>query len=1329
DDAINVSSNLGWPLDGSGNLHPSEKNYVETVVNRFEHHKHIIWVVMEEVQEMGSDYVAHAKKIAAAVKQADDHDHVVAVHQLPGLSFSNFADDPNIDQFAIQDLQDTASSLHSDMITAWNNAAGRYNLNMAEAFTNTTDYFGTGESARKKLWAVAMGGGYGMAIGWDIKNTPVTTLEDAGRLVEFMESTSFNEMAPHDELAFGGTQYVLANPGQSYIAYASALSGNIGLKGMTAGSYDFTWFDATSGATVVQSGVSVSAGDRTWGKPAGIGNELAVYIKRVDGSTPAPSPSYVWPNETTWLTATPESQGMSSSLLASATNKVTTSIGTAIVIRNGYDVWHYGDPYAKTDGWWASAMRSYLTTLFGMLIHQGVIPGGEAAVEMRVNDLPSQTAQGFGDSTKLKHLLSYTSCSSPPGSGWSYGCNYPKIEAIFTEITGITPWDYINSELEPTLGGKSWRGIENHSDSDLLRVVGPEADMARWGYLWLRNGRWKDQQVLDPWFVQMASDPLLKPDGSGFADNNEGWQIHTNDGGKWAGLPRDSYAALGARAQAVIFVAPSLDLVVSRLGQEMNQIDHIEEFLKPIVDAVIADVTPDITPPTAPGALTASAASQSRINLSWTPAADAESGVASYNIYRNGTKVGSTASTSYGDTGLTGGTAYSYQVSATNGVGMEGPKSNTANASTLVDNVAPTIAGLSMSSPTTLVVTFSEPVQQASATSVGNYAISNGVTINAASLSADKMTVALTTSAHSEGVAYTLTVNSVKDLAATPNTIASNTQREYTYVPGPVQVSNLTVASNKAYTPVEGGLTNGAGVFIDRPYTITTVPPSVGGATYIKASNDDKVMTNDVLMTFAINQDADVYVGFDSRATSLPSWLSGWQDAGQSLVTTDATHRLYKKAFPAGSISLGATNAAGAAFSGMSFSSYVVAFVGSGAGNGDEIPVNQPPVASFTATPISGEAPLAVSFNASASTDDAQIVSYSWDFGDGSSVQGVQASHTYSAAGSYTTKLTVTDDAGEQHSASRTITVTAPAPEPQAVSLTVGSAQVAVGQSATIPVVLSAAPSGVAGFDISVSLSNANTRLANAQLAPEFSAPESGISADLKRLTGADFQNAVQSGATSITLATLTVEGILDGATSVSVTVNILDDDQGNPMSASVQNGTVTVPNNTPVVAPIADVAIELGQPLAVSGAFTDAGDASGWSATVNYGDGSGTQALALNGTSFSLSRVYISLGEYQVTVSVTDNNGAKGTTSFDVLVSSPRPKLPGVSGPVEDWDGDGLAEDMNGNGRLDFADIVLFFENVADAIVQGNWEYFDFNRNGRVDMADIRAMFMLLVS
>ena len=52
--------------------------------------------------------------------------------------------------------------------------------------------------------------------------------ESRGRLVSFFESTNFNEMAPHDELKNGGTQYVLAAPGDSYIAYASALSGFVG---------------------------------------------------------------------------------------------------------------------------------------------------------------------------------------------------------------------------------------------------------------------------------------------------------------------------------------------------------------------------------------------------------------------------------------------------------------------------------------------------------------------------------------------------------------------------------------------------------------------------------------------------------------------------------------------------------------------------------------------------------------------------------------------------------------------------------------------------------------------------------------------------------------------------------------------------------------------------------------------------------------------------------------------------------------------------------------------------------------------------------------------
>jgi len=288
DDAIRVSANasLGWPLDSLGNLHVRERNYIETLVNRFKHHKNLIWVVMEEVQEMGGDYVAHAKKIAQVISQADDQDHVIAVHKLNGLSFSEFADDPNIDQFAIQDNSGTsAPALHNDMVTAWNNASGRYNLNMSESLNQPGK---TGDALRKENWAIAMGGAYVMVLGMDIQNTDLNDLHDLGRLRSFMESTNFNTMAPHDELAFGGTEYVLGNPGSSYIAYASFLTGDIGLKGMTPGAYDFNWYDVTNGNIVVQTNVNLPAGDQTWSTPFGIGNELAVFIERTIVNTTAP---------------------------------------------------------------------------------------------------------------------------------------------------------------------------------------------------------------------------------------------------------------------------------------------------------------------------------------------------------------------------------------------------------------------------------------------------------------------------------------------------------------------------------------------------------------------------------------------------------------------------------------------------------------------------------------------------------------------------------------------------------------------------------------------------------------------------------------------------------------------------------------------------------------------------------------------------------------------------------------------------------------------------------------------------------------------------------
>jgi PKD repeat protein len=89
------------------------------------------------------------------------------------------------------------------------------------------------------------------------------------------------------------------------------------------------------------------------------------------------------------------------------------------------------------------------------------------------------------------------------------------------------------------------------------------------------------------------------------------------------------------------------------------------------------------------------------------------------------------------------------------------------------------------------------------------------------------------------------------------------------------------------------------------------------------------------------------------------------------------------------------------------------------------VPANRTPVASFTATPSSGQVPVAVDFDASASSDsDGTIVSYDWTFGDGTSATGATTAHTYTEIGTYTATLFVTDDQGAVGSTTRTISVT-----------------------------------------------------------------------------------------------------------------------------------------------------------------------------------------------------------------------------------------------------------------------------------------------------------------
>ena len=86
------------------------------------------------------------------------------------------------------------------------------------------------------------------------------------------------------------------------------------------------------------------------------------------------------------------------------------------------------------------------------------------------------------------------------------------------------------------------------------------------------------------------------------------------------------------------------------------------------------------------------------------------------------------------------------------------------------------------------------------------------------------------------------------------------------------------------------------------------------------------------------------------------------------------------------------------------------------------------PVAQFVFSPTDPMPGDVVFFNggASAAAPGRQIVSYQWDFGDGTGASGPTASKLYAIARTYTVTLTVTDDMGRTNVLSRTITVAVP---------------------------------------------------------------------------------------------------------------------------------------------------------------------------------------------------------------------------------------------------------------------------------------------------------------
>jgi DNA/RNA endonuclease G (NUC1) len=97
---------------------------------------------------------------------------------------------------------------------------------------------------------------------------------------------------------------------------------------------------------------------------------------------------------------------------------------------------------------------------------------------------------------------------------------------------------------------------------------------------------------------------------------------------------------------------------------------------------------------------------------------------------------------------------------------------------------------------------------------------------------------------------------------------------------------------------------------------------------------------------------------------------------------------------------------------------------------------------------------------------------------------------------------------------------------------------------------------------------------------------------------------------------------------------------------------TATISNVAPVIASFGGTTLLPGETYSASGSFTDPGS-DPWSATVDYGDGSGTTSLALSGKTFSLSHTYATAGSFTVTVRVSDDD-VTTTRTATVTVLTP---------------------------------------------------------------------------
>jgi CubicO group peptidase (beta-lactamase class C family) len=260
-----------------------------------------------------------------------------------------------------------------------------------------------------------------------------------------------------------------------------------------------------------------------------------------------------------------------------------------LVIRRGYVVAEFGDTNNVTPTY--SVAKSMLSTVAGVAVRDRLINNLDEPVGVTVKD-GGYNSQQNKRITWRNHLQQE---SEWEGEIWGkkhvrinrfslsllrlFKKPIPEVfrEEIMNPIGASNTWQWIpydnsyveiNSKKMPSVsGGTRWGG----------GVWINAWDMARFGYLWLRGGKWLSKQLIPPNYVKAAVTPARAKNSP---DYGFLWWLNTT-GHNYPELPRNVFEAQGAGSNT-IFISPDHDLVIVwRWHGEGKQ-----QFFKQVVDSI-----------------------------------------------------------------------------------------------------------------------------------------------------------------------------------------------------------------------------------------------------------------------------------------------------------------------------------------------------------------------------------------------------------------------------------------------------------------------------------------------------------------------------------------------------------------------------------------------------------------------------------------------------------------------------------------------------------------------------------------------------------------------